>query len=231
MAEKITYAYATKIYPNSYGLQEIILENKFTQKEKLKISRNGSSNGIDTAYYDLTLISDSERKALQEALGIKRDDFVFAFVGRLVTERGVNELVSAFIKIIEQYSNSKLLSVGPYEPTMDPLSASAMEAIHIHSQIISVGWKNEVRSYFAISNSLAFPSYREGFPNVVLQAGAMKLPCIVTNINGCNEIISHNENGIIIPVKDALALCEAMTNILNHQEKSKKNGSIFKVSY
>ena len=90
MVEKTTYACATKICPNSYGLQEIILENKFTKKKKLKILGNGSSNGIDTAYYDPTLISDSQRKALQEALGIKRDDFVFAFVGRLVSDKGIN---------------------------------------------------------------------------------------------------------------------------------------------
>jgi len=73
---------------------------------------------------------------------------------------------------------------------------------------------------------LAFPSYREGFPNVVMQAGAMNLPSIVTNINGCNEIIKHNENGIIIPVKDSISLYHAMNQLVNDSsvlEDLKKN--------
>ena len=91
-----------------------------------------------------------------------------------------------------------------------------LEIIKNNKAIISVGFQTDVRPYFSISNALVFPSYREGFPNVVMQAGAMNLPSIVSNINGCNEIISDEINGLIIPVKDEKAIFDAMKKISNH---------------
>ena len=114
--------------------------------------------------------------------------------------------------------------VGTYENDLDPLNPETLEIIKKNVNIISTGWVDDVRPYIAISHALTFPSYREGFPNVVMQAAAMKLPCIVTDINGCNEIITDKETGIIIPVKDEIALFNAMKYILNHQEESKIMG-------
>ena len=111
--------------------------------------------------------------------------------------------------------NVKLLLVGPLEEDLDALLPETLETIQSHPDIISVGYQDDVRPYFALSNALAFPSYREGFPNVVLQAGAMALPSIVTNINGCNEIIKEGENGMIIPVKDSAALQKAMEKVMD----------------
>ncbi len=221
IVEKITYKCATKIYPNSNGLKKIILEHKFTSKTKLKVLGNGSSNGIDTSYYDTLMVSDKNKKDLKEQLGIKPNDFVFLFVGRLVNDKGINELIDAFAHISKAFAHAKLLLVGPYETHMDPLKGKTMETIKTHKNIIAVGWQNDVRPYFAISNILVFPSYREGFPNVVLQAGAMKLPCIVTNINGCNEIVSEPDNGIIIPVKNTGALRSAMETMYRMPTKER----------
>ena len=92
--------------------------------------------------------------------------------------------------------------------------SETLEAIENVKEIISVGYQQDVRLYFSISNCLVFPSYREGFPNVVMQAGAMELPSIVSNINGCNEIVVHHENGLIIPVKNEIALLESMTTMM-----------------
>lgn len=204
--EKITYACATKIYPNSFGLKDIILEEKFTNANKIKVIGNGSSNGIDTSFFDSDLISLQEKNALKQHLGLTNKDFVFVFIGRLVTDKGINELIKAFVEINKQHPHTKLLLVGDYETVLDPISTYSMETIKTHKNIVPVGWQDDVRPYFAISHALVFPSYREGFPNVVLQAGAMKLPCIVSNINGCNEIISDNVNGFIIPVKNTESL-------------------------
>ncbi|PKQ44070.1 glycosyltransferase family 4 protein [Confluentibacter flavum] len=223
--EKVTYACATKIYPNSYGLVDIILENKFTSKEKLKVIANGSSNGIDTSFFDPTLYTDNTTKLKFRAeLGISNNDFVFIYVGRLVTDKGINELIIAFNKLYKQYNTIKLLLVGPYEKALDPLKIDTIEIINHNSNIISTGWVKDVRPYYSIANVLTFPSYREGFPNVVMQAAAMQLPCIVTNINGCNEIIKHNEYGIIIPIKDEVALYDAMIHVFNNQSKYKSMG-------
>lgn len=216
--EKMTYACATKIYPNSNGLTDIILANNFCKAEKLKVLANGSSNGIDTSYFNPELYSDSQKVTLKKQLTIAQDDFVFVFVGRLVADKGINELVVAFEQLSAEYPKIKLLLVGDYEADLDPLSAETLSVIQNNKAIISVGFQNDVRPYLVISDALAFPSYREGFPNVVMQAGAMGLPTIVSDINGCNEIIKEGENGLIIPVKNSNALLKAMKNITEQKE-------------
>ena len=212
--EKLTYKCATKVYPNSYGLKEIILENEFVKENKLKVIANGSSNGIDTTYFNSELFSEEKKQILKDELKIQKDDFVFIFVGRIVGDKGINELIEAFNKLSKENKKVKLLLVGPFEDELDPLQEQTKKIINTDKQIISVGYQNDVRPYFAIANGLVFPSYREGFPNVVMQAGAMGLPSIVSNINGCNEIIEDNINGLIIPVKNKEAVYQAMKKML-----------------
>ena len=137
------------------------------------------------------------------------------FVGRLVKDKGINELIEAYKTICNEYDNTKLLLVGSYEKDLDPLLPETEHEINSNTNIISVGWQTDVRPYLAISNVLVFPSYREGFPNVVMQAGAMGLYSIVSNINGCNEIVVEAKNGTIVPVKDANALYDKMKAFLN----------------
>jgi len=224
--EKLTYACATKVYPNSYGLLEIIKAHKFCNSDKLKVLGNGSSNGINTSYFDPALFSAEESLSLRQSLGIKATDFVFIFVGRIVSDKGINELVAAYLQLQKEHSNCKLLLVGPLEEDLDPLHPKTLLAINQNPSIISVGYKNDVRPYFAAVDCLVFPSYREGFPNVVMQAGAMGLPSIVSDINGCNEIVKNDFNGLVIPVKNQFALFEAMSSIytnINLQQNLKDN--------
>ncbi|WP_282079269.1 glycosyltransferase family 4 protein [Aquimarina algiphila] len=214
--EKLTYACATKIYPNSTGLNDIIIKHKFTSPKKLKVIANGSSNGIDTSFFDPGLYSDEDNLKLSQSLGINSSDTVIVYVGRLVRDKGIHELIDAFKKLNTESTTAKLLLVGTYEKDLDPLSPETEEEINTNPNIIMVGWQDDVRPYFAISDILAFPSYREGFPNVVMQAASMGLASIVTNINGCNEIITDsNNNGKIIPVKDAEQLYENMKMLVN----------------
>ncbi|CEN33987.1 glycosyltransferase family 4 protein [Capnocytophaga cynodegmi] len=207
--EKLTYKCSTKVYPNSKGLYDFILENKYTTKEKLKVIANGSSNGINSSFFSPSQVSEEQKNELKELLGIKPNDFVFIFVGRLVGDKGINELIDAFSHL--SIRNTKLLLVGAMEKELDPLKEKTIKEIETNPSIISVGFQKDVRPYFAISNVLVFPSYREGFPNVVMQAGAMELPCIVSNINGCNEIIIEGKNGMIVPVKNIEQLREKMS--------------------
>lgn len=215
IVEKITYANATLILPNSFGLLKIILDHNFANINKLKVIGNGSSNGIDTDYFNISNIKQNEITSLKNELKIKEKDFTFIFLGRLVADKGINELISAFNELSIKNKNIKLLLVGTYETDLDPLNQYTLNLIEQNKQIITVGWQNDVRPYLSISNALVFPSYREGFPNVVLQACAMELPAIVTNINGCNEIISHNINGVIVETKDEIALCKAMKTMIS----------------
>ncbi|WP_291093661.1 glycosyltransferase family 4 protein [Empedobacter sp. UBA6745] len=227
---------ATNIYPEGNGVKDDLIKFKITSKP-LKVLANGNVNGIDLEFFSPAQISPEKQEQLKQELKINENDFVFIFVGRLVGDKGINELVEAFqkLEIRDQklgissepqisslqspISNSqsripKLLLVGPLESELDPLKEETLKEIENNENIISVGFQKDVRSYFAIANALVFPSYREGFPNVVIQAGAMELPSIVSDINGCNEIIVEGKNGTIIPVKDTDSVLHAMQKLM-----------------
>ncbi len=211
--ERLTYRCATKVYPNSSGLKDFILHEKLCKNRKLKILGNGSSNGIDTTYFDPALYTALDNELLKESLNIPDKDFIFVFVGRLVGDKGINETISAFSSFQKFYTHSTLVLVGPLETALDPLQEVTLEEMKINSKIISVGFQNDVRPFLAFAKALVFPSYREGFPNAVLQAAAMGLPCIVSDINGCNEIITDGKNGIIIPPKKIQPLEKAFIKL------------------
>ena len=207
---------ATHIYPEGEGVKEDLIKYRITQKP-LKMIANGNVNGIDTAYFNRNEISTGILENLKADLGIEENDFVFIFVGRLVRDKGINELIAAFSNI-NLNLNLKLLLVGPLEAELDPLLPQTLQEIATNPNIISVGFQKDVRPYFLLSDALIFPSYREGFPNVVLQSLALQVPAIVTDINGSNEIITHGKNGLIVPPKNASELQKAMERLLTDRE-------------
>lgn len=234
LMDRILCHHATHIYPEGRGVREDLIRYRITDKP-LKIIANGNVNGTDTDHFSSSQITDLQREALHATLGISPGDFVFVFVGRLVTDKGINELVTAFKNLASTplsprtpdtphparstpHPALKLLLVGPMEHELDALHPETLTEIQDNPDIISVGFQPDVRPYFAVGHALVLPSYREGFPNAVLQAGAMELPAIVTDINGCNEIINEGENGLIIPVKDAAALQQAMEKMMSDTE-------------
>ncbi len=214
--EKLTYRYATHVYSNSQALKEFILENNLLPSQKISVIAKGSSNGINTEWYSRTQEVLKKASALKEEWGLK-DEKVILFVGRLVKDKGIEELLEAY-KNLKPVLKIKLLLVGPFEKERDPLSDWASNLIENDIDIITPGYVKDVRPYMALSYLLAFPSYREGFPNVPMQAGAMGLPSIVTDINGCNEIVEQEVNGLIIPPKSAGHLQEALVRLLEDNE-------------
>lgn len=207
--DKLLCSCATNIYPEGNGVKNDLINFKITTKP-LKILANGNVNGIDTSYFNPELFDSFQKTKKRNELNINEDDFVFIFVGRLVKDKGINELVEAFNSISNCKEHVKLLLVGPLENKLDPLKITTMQLIEFNRNIISVGFQADIRPFLSISNALVFPSYREGFPNVVIQAGAMGLPSIVTNISGCNEIIIDKQNGTIIPPQEVEELKEKM---------------------
>lgn len=208
--EKLTYKSSTWVLPNSNGLKKFILEEGFTVKDKIKVIGNGSSNGIDCDFFSPSQVSDLEVAKVRSRYNIKDSDFVFISIGRVVRDKGIVELIQSFKKLSHEKNNVKLIILGYFEEDLDPLPKQIQEEIERNENIFHLGWVDDIRVYLKLSNILVFPSYREGFPNVVLQACAMQIPCIVSNINGCNEIIKNDINGWVVPVKDSDKLFERM---------------------
>ncbi len=214
--EKIACWCATKVIPEGEGVKKTLLANRITRKP-LKVILNGNINGVDIDYFNRKAVLDDDVEKLRVS-----DCYTFVFVGRLVRGKGIRELVHAFVKLYDQYKHIRLFVVGGLEQELDPLDEETFTLLQKHEAIRAVGFQCDVRPYLAASDALVFPSYREGFPNVVLQAGAMGLPSIVTDINGCNEIIQDGINGKIIPSRDENALYEAMKWFYEHRDAEVK---------
>lgn len=214
LTDCITCICATHIIPEGQGVLDD-LEKHITNKP-MKVLGYGNVRGVDMLRFSRREEIIEKSKALRK-IGV----FTFIFVGRIVRDKGINELVNAFVQLYNKYSNVRLLLVGKYENELDPLEQETLNKINIVSAIESVGPKygEDLLGYYVASDCFVFPSYREGFPNTVLEAGAMELPSIVTNINGSREIIIEGENGIIIPSKDVDALYSAMEQMFIDKEK------------
>lgn len=217
LIEKLTYSFSTFVFTNSNGLYKYIIDNNYVSKSKLKVIGNGSSNGVDINYFSPTSVSVKEKEKLKLSLGILENDFTFVFVGRIVADKGINELINAFDTISFQNNAIKLLLVGEQESHLDPLNENTLKLISSNKNIIKTGFQKDIRPFLAVSDALVFPSYREGFPNVIMQAGAMELPVIATNINGCNEIIINEKNGVLIELKNNGAIVKAMVRLIEDE--------------
>ncbi len=216
--EKVVYGCATMVYPNSLKLRALMLKANYCNTAKLQVIGSGTSNGICTTTFNRTAAVMARAKQLSETLQISESHFTYIFVGRLVKDKGVEELVLAFKKVQERHPEVRLILLGPEEKELDPLSAAILKEMEENQGMRVIGFEKDVRPYLALSQVLVLPSYREGFPNVPMQAGCFNLPCIVTDINGCNEIIYEKENGLLIPVKNVEALVQAMEKLLTDQE-------------
>lgn len=218
--DKLLCACATHLNPEGQGVAHD-LQTHITHKP-LTVLGHGNVRGIDFDYYTST--PDIERAADQYRadLGIPSDAFVFLFVGRIVRDKGIVELLEAFKNLTESYSQKSdtsspisLLLVGNEEEHLDPLPPSTQQLINTLPNVYRLPFQTDVRPFYATAQALVFPSYREGFPNVVLEAGAFALPSIVTDINGSREIITNKDNGLVIPPQNIEALTQAMQTLLH----------------
>ena len=227
LTDALTCWCATHVIPEGEGVKNDLLTNGITRKP-MKVLGYGNVRGIDLEKF-------SRRKEVMDIVtqkSPKSQNFTFLFVGRIVRDKGINELVGAFRRLSKRYPQARLVLVGNYEDDLDPISQEARDIITKNEQIEAAGLKygDELLACYAAADCFVFPSYREGFPNTVLEAGAMGLPCIVTDINGSREIISPSpalprrkgysgtidirQNGMVIPSRDEDALYEAMWRMM-----------------
>ena len=211
LMEKLTCFCATSVYCVSQGVLDSMIDADLC-KGKAKVILNGSSNGIDLDYFNKQAINNIEE--IKEENNINKGDFVFIFIGRIVKDKGIEELLYAFNKLSEKYSHIRLLIIGPKENCM--LSSDVLETLKNNSKITLKDQQKDIRPFLSISDVLVLPSYREGLGVVLMEAAAMGVPVITSNIIGCNNVVENEVNGIFVNPKDKFDLIEKMENVLNN---------------
>lgn len=217
-AEKWTYANANEVWPNSRGLYDFVLNHGLAHKSKLRLIGMGSSNGVDLKKFSRAELQENHLVAATMRIMPGENDFIILSVGRLVKDKGIEELVSAFLSS-KITSKSKLVLLGSFEQELNPLSQETIQAIKENPRIVQIDWSDHVAHYMALSDVLVHPSHREGFPNVLLEAGAMNLPIICSDILGNKDLITQQKTGLIFPVKDISVLREALEFAFVKREK------------
>lgn len=209
--DKIICRCATHLIAEGKGVRNDLIAASITGKE-IEILGNGNVRGIDLEYYSRTPEVVEKAAEIRQRLNADEDTFVFLFVGRLVKDKGIDNLVKAFLSLSKEKPNIRLLLVGEFEDKDHP-DSTTIRSIKNSPLIFKTGWMEDVRPFYVASDLLVFPSRREGFPNVVIEAGAMELCSIVTDINGSNEIIIEGSNGMIIPRDDYQSLFSLMKKL------------------
>jgi glycosyltransferase involved in cell wall biosynthesis len=213
---------ATQVIGVSQGIVEKLVSDRLCNHNKIMLVGYGSAGGVDINKFSRDAIIGSKQH-IRKDLGLSEEDFVFCFVGRIVKDKGINELVEAFDKLSKEYDKLHLMLIGPEEES-DPISAATKELIKSHGRIFFLGRQNDVRSYIAACNALVLPSYREGFGQVILEANALEIPCICTDIVGPRDVIDIFVNGELVKARDIYSLYQKMKEWVDNPSFVKEMG-------
>lgn len=216
--EKLTYACAVQVWPNSNSLMQFIIKNKFCKTTKLKIIAKGSTNGIQLKRFNKENLDEKIINEIKIQLNYSKENKYLLCIGRLVKDKGLIELVHVFTQLQQDNTILKLILVGEYESALDPLPESTLLEIENNPSIIHIDWSNRVEYFMHLAGFFVFPSHREGFPNVLLQAGSMGLPVICSHITGNIDIVTKNETGLIFESGNQQEMLSLLQYALLHSQ-------------
>ena len=208
---------ATHVIGVSQGVVDKLVADGLCPKQKNMVIGFGTAGGINIERFSRVAIVESLNVRLE--LNIPENAFVFCFVGRIVKDKGINELVEAFDKLSQLDTNIYLLLVGPEYGETDSINSSTKDIIKSNSHIFFLGRKDDVRPFIAASNALVLPSYREGLGQVILEANALDVPCIATDIIGPRDVIEPMVNGELVQPRSVDALFEKMRDWTENPDK------------
>ncbi|MEO0321762.1 MAG: glycosyltransferase family 4 protein [Myxococcota bacterium] len=203
------------------SLRDLALEAKLTWPAHIEVLRGGSGQGVDVERFQPA--SREQRAAARRAFGVPEGARVIAFVGRLVGDKGVRELTEAFASLAEARPDLHLLVAGAFEDR-DPVPAAVRQRLEAHPRIHRLGHVDAPESLYAAADLVALPTYREGFPNVPLEAAAMGLPVVATQIPGCVDAVAEGVTGLLVPAKDTAALAVALARYLDDEALRRAHG-------
>lgn len=223
VAERCSSALAHRVICCSESLRRLYVRLGFTREAKTCVLGEGSANGIDIHEFTPTPQSRDGTQALRVRLGIPDGAPVIGFVGRLTRDKGVPELLDAFEQIRPSFADARLLMLGDFEDG-DPIPESYAKRISIHPRVVRAGWVSDPASYYPIMDVLAFPSYREGFPNAVLEAAAAGVPTVAFEATGSVDAVRDGVTGALVPLGDVGAFARALQRYLSDHPLRREHG-------
>jgi glycosyltransferase involved in cell wall biosynthesis len=223
LTEKIAAGCSHRVICVSKSLRDEAVALGITSSEKAIVLLHGSSNGVVAERFAQTPEVRASAKHLRKGWGIPDNASVIGFVGRFVRDKGFVELIDAFENIVANRPDTRLLLVGHYE-NGDPVPEAYVRRIAEHPQIIRPGFIRDLAPYYGAMDVLAFPTYREGFPNVVLQAGSAELPVVAFRATGAVDAVEDGVTGMLVDVRDVRGLAAALLHYINDPPLRRRHG-------
>ncbi len=217
-AERLSARCAKVVLCNSASLRSEALALRIAPAAKLKLLGNGSSNGVN-----VTRFSPGESE-VRTRLGLRRETPVIGFVGRLTRDKGLPELIEAFELILQSQPEAHLLLVGWYDASEDALSPALQGRIERHRRIHCTGYVADTAPFYRAMDLLVLPTWREGFPNAVLEAAATGLPVVTTECTGSRDSVVPEVTGLLIPPGYPEAIAEAVIKLLRDPARRRQMG-------
>jgi lipopolysaccharide/colanic/teichoic acid biosynthesis glycosyltransferase len=221
-SNRVTCLLADRVFCVSKSNLEFGIDKNICSPDKAKVVCQGSVNGVD-AVKRFNPEKEQNSPAIRKGLGIPENSYVFGFVGRIVRDKGIEELVTAWRSIRRDFSDAHLMLVGKVE-SGDPVSKNMLAFLEKDERVHFTGFCPDVAPYYGAMDAFVLPSYREGFPVTPLEASAMGLPVIVSNIRGCVDAVVNDKTGILVALGSTIELEEAMRTILNDRKMAERLG-------
>lgn len=217
--EKLTGSAATHVWPNSFSLLAYVKKNKLVSEKKLMVIGHGSSNGVDLHRFSPGLLRPEKIKEIRTLISYEENNIYLLNMGRIVKDKGINELMQVFKKAQAARPSLRLVVLGHFEDKLDPVSDEAREILNTHPAIIHIDWNENVEYFMEICDLMVHASYREGFPNTLLQAGAMGIPIVCSRIEGNVDVVDDGSTGLLFNSGDASDLSDKLEKALNDPGK------------
>ncbi|WP_040641156.1 glycosyltransferase family 4 protein [Halopseudomonas pelagia] len=214
-SDKLITALNTHCYADSPSQKQFIVDRGVARSERISVLGTGSLAGVDLKRFNPARFTGGENLKLKEELQLPADSHILLYVGRLTADKGIVELLQAFAKVLADNADAYLILLGPSEMDVDAL-LSSLPAV-VSQRVVMPGFSNEPERFMAIADVLVLPSYREGFGTVVIEAAAMGVPAIGTDIYGLSDAIVNGQTGLLVPVKTVDELAQAISLLLKDE--------------
>lgn len=215
ITERIASTCAHQVVCVSHSIRQVYVDQKLAPAWKCMVPGSGSSNGIDVSRFEKTDARLASARAIRRKLDIPLDAPVVGFVGRLTRDKGIVELTEAFQSVQQSHPDAHLLLVGEFE-SGDPVPQETIDWLRANPAVSVAGFSRDPSDFYSVMDLLAFPSYREGFPNVPLEAAAAGIPVAGFASTGTVDAVVNGKTGRLVPTGDAAALAGVIADYLDN---------------